>query len=206
VTQVPRVDSPTRLAKINAGAATKATPASPSVPSRISKTLAGGRRGRDVELAELGPAYCELPGAMRWTAIEAEVRKKMAALELEVGVDTATNLEALLAMHVLADAMRERDDHKVPIGTVEDWGNVDNDVLNFAWRAYEEVRAELDPVAVAMTADDMHAIAAAVKKKDPALLRTFGSMRLALFLASMEDPPPTSPIPSSPNTESPPES
>lgn len=205
---VPRVplDSRSRLAQHAGAASPKVAPAlPPPPPTKLSRVAAGGRRGRPVDLGPLGPAFIELLGAKRWQAIEVEVAREMKRLGAdEVAGDVTTNVLAELAMRVCAEAVRDPEDHGVAFGTLAEWQDLDSDLLNLAWRAYDDVRDELDPVAVAASPEVLHEIAAAVKKKDPALLKSYGCARLAAYLLSMESPPSTSSTPSSSNTESPP--
>lgn len=192
---------PSRLAQTLAGAATQAAPAS-SVSAPPLRTIAAGKRGEDVTLPVLGRVRIQLPGARRWQEIEADCRRELARLEVPSdGIQAATMWEAELAMRVLAEAVRDPDDHAVAFGTLEDWGGLDNDLISMAWHAFGDVRERLDPVSLPLTSDEMFAIAGAVKKKDPVLLRSYGVARLSLWLASMEFPPSTSPLPSSPSSD-----
>lgn len=165
--------------------------------------MVAGRRGEEVTLPVLGRVFVELPGARVWQEIEGAVRREMRRLEAPTeGIEGAAMREAELALRVLAAAVRDPDDHAVPFGSLEEWGAVDNDVINLAWQAFGDVRERLDPVSFPMSPDEMFAIAAVVKKKDPALLRTFGVVRLSLWLASMGDQLSISPTPSSPSLDS----
>ncbi len=197
----------TRLASKLAGVAAQATPA-PSQSTRLGKraTLTGAR-GEDVVLPELGRVYFELPGARCWQEVEAAVAAEMHRLGRgDLTLANAASYEVETALRVLAISAREPDDHSQAIGTLEQWGGLDNDVINIAWHAFGDVRERLDPISLEPSSDDMFAIAAAVKKKDARLLRTFGCVKLSAWLATTEEPQSTSPIPSSPSMDSPSES
>lgn len=184
----------------NAGEASpEATPA-----SRVSalRRAVAGRRGEEVTLPVLGRVFLELPGALAWQEIEAAVFRRLRELEAPDGIAGAAMREAELALRVLAASAKDPDDHAAPFGSLEEWGDLDNDLIGAAWHAFGDVRERLDPVAEDIGADDMVAIAFAVKKKDPVLLRTFGVVKLSRWLASMADQLSTSPTPSSPNTAS----
>lgn len=200
--------APTKLGSRNAGAASpQAAPASPLGPSPLARRrqIVGGRRGAPREIAGLGPTYIELPGSVRFAELESEAHKRAAELAGD-GADPmryAVAYETQLAIRVLAEAVRDPDDKAIPYGTLGEWGELDNDLLNAAWHTFGDVREELDPIERPITPDEMIAIGVAVKKKDPRLLRTYGVAKLSLWLASMGDPQSSSPQPSSPNTESP---
>ncbi len=199
--------STTKLGKLAAGAATQAAPALSSKPSPLARRreIVGGRRGAPRDLGPLGRAYIELPGAMQFAELEAEAHKEAVRLSGEDGVAMryAVAYESQLAFRVLAIAVRDPDDRAAAFGTLAEWGDLDPDLVNFAWHTFGDVREELDPIARPLTPDEAIEIGVAVKKKDPHLLRTYGVGKLSLWLASMVDPQSTSPLPSSPNTESP---
>lgn len=191
-----------RLGAKLAGGAAAAAPASP-VATHLARVVALGRRGEEVVLPVIGAVFMELPGARVWQSIEAEVRAELRRLEADPSdISSAAQYEAELAMRVLSVAAREPSDHAVAIGSIEEWGQVDNDVLNAAWQAFGDVRERLDPVGSTPTDDDLVAISAAVKKKDAMLLRTFGVVKLSHWLATTAELPSTSPIPTSSSTGS----
>ncbi len=184
-----------------AGAAHMATPASP-VSAPLSKILAAGRRGELVTLPHLGRAWIELPGAIAWEEIQITARRELAAAELELTVATAELLEMKLARHTLARAVRSPDDHAAPFGTLEEWGELDPDVINTCWQTFGDVRERLDPLSASLTDDELVTIELALKKKDGPLLRSFGIGKLSRYMLSMADRPPILQTPSSSDTES----
>jgi hypothetical protein len=184
-----------------AGAAPQAAPAS-SVSRPLTRTLASGRRGELVPLPFLGPAWIELPGAVAWEGIQIAARRELAEAGLEVEIGTADILELKLARHVLACAVRDPNDRTAPFGTLDEWGQLDADIINAAWQAFGDVRERLDPIAVGLTDDERTTIELGLKKKDGALLRSFGVAKLSSYLLSTAAPQSTSSTPSSPSTES----
>lgn len=194
------IDTPkqTRLAKLAAGASN--APAASSVSTPLAKRQAtNGRRGAERDLPYFGRVWIELPGARLWQETEIEIRRVMLASVGELSLVTAGNWEAERAMRVCAIAVRDPDDHAAPFGTLEQWGELDNDVIGPAWTAFGEVRDELDPLSQPLGEDDVLAISIAIKKKDVASLRKFDAVKLRAYLLSTESPPSTSPTPSSPS-------
>jgi hypothetical protein len=177
-------------------------PASEPSSTPLRGIVAAGKRGEEVVLPVLGRVWLELPGARQWQEIESEVRKEMRRLEVgDLHVGTAAQHETELALRVLAVAVRDPDRRDQRFGTLEEWGELDNDIVSVAWHAFGDVRERLDPVSQPLSNDEMLAVSAAVKKKDATLLRTFGVVRLSAWLATTGEPPSTSPIPSSSSTE-----
>lgn len=170
----------------------------------LRRLAVAGLRGEEVTLPILGRIYFELPGSREWQEIEAAVHREMKRLDfddLRISAN-AIHHQTELALRVLAASAKDPNNHDQPFATLDEWGELDNDLVSIAWLAFGDVRERLDPVEFALTTDDMFAIQAAVKKKDKELLRSFGLKKLSLFAASMDDPPPTSPPPSSLRSES----
>jgi hypothetical protein len=163
--------------------------------------LAAGRRGELVVLPHLGQAWIELPGALAWEETQIAARRELAAVELELTVGTAELLEMKLARHTLARSVRDPNDHAIPFGTLEEWGELDPDVINSTWQAFGDVRERLDPLSTPLSPADISMIDHANKKKDATLLRSFGIGKLSHYMLSTADRPPTSPLPSSSNSE-----
>lgn len=184
-----------------AGAAHMAAPASP-VSRPLTRTLAAGRRGELVMFAHLGQAWVELPGALAWEEVQIAARAELSAAKIELSIGTAELFEMKLARHTLARAVRSPADRGLPFGTLEEWGELDPDVINACWQTYGDVRERLDPMSLPLTDAERTAIEFALKKKDAALLRSFGISRLAAFMISTEDLQSTSQIPSSSSSDS----
>ncbi len=185
-----------------AGGALVAPPVSSVSATKLSRRIVAGRRGELVDLLALGRVFLELPGAVAWLEIEEQHRKAMGALFGELTIENAPLYELDHARRILAVAARDPDDRALAFGTIEEWGELDVDVINEAWQAFGDIRERLDPISQDLTSDDMVSISSAVKKKDAALLRTFGVAKLSAWLASMVDQPSTSQTPSSPNSDS----
>jgi hypothetical protein len=183
-----------------AGAASVVAPASPV--RALTRTLAAGRRGELVVLPHLGQAWVELPGAVAWEEVQITARRELAAAELELEITTAEVFEMKLARHTLARAVRDPNDHAVAFGTLEEWGELDPDVINSAWQVFGDVRERLDPMSLELSDNERATIEIAIKKKDGRLLRSFGITKLAIYMLSTDAPPPISQAPSSSNTES----
>lgn len=161
----------------------------------------GGRRGEIVTIPGLGTARIELLGAMESNAVEAEVIKAMAALGIERSVENAERWELERAWRTLSRAVRDQSDGAA-FGTPEEWGDLDNDMINAAWQTYGDVRERLDPLAVPLTDSERIAIETAAKKGAGQLLRTFGLAKLSDYILTTVVPPATSPPPSSSSSES----
>jgi hypothetical protein len=170
----------------------------------LSRAMPGGSRGEDVVLPLLGRVRIELVGETAKQEIEAAVYRAMRARELDLNIVTSERYEAERAVRTLAHACRDPDDatHTAPFGTLEQWGELDSDIIATAWQAYGDVRERLDPLETVLTEDERIAIEVAVKKKDARLLRSYGISKLSSWLASMDVPPSTSQPPSSPNSGS----
>lgn len=176
----------------------------PAVPptTRLAAIAAGGR-GEDLELPGLGPAHIELIGAREMSIIEAAVVRDMAELGLEQTTLNTGHYELARAVRTLASAVRDRDDHSKPFGTIDEWSALDPDRVAACWTTYGDVRERLDPMAHPLTEDEALMIDHALKKKDVTLLRSFGVARLSAWLVSTGAPQQTSPPPSSSSSESP---
>lgn len=170
--------------------------------SRLAAVVAGGH-GEDVDLPGLGPAFIELIGAREMTTIEAAVVRDMAELGLEQTTLTITQYELARATRTLAIAVRDRDDHSQPFGTLDEWGGLDPDRVGACWSVYGDVRERLDPLAHPLTEEEAMVIDRALKKKDATLLRSFGVAKLCAWLVTTGAPPSTSPQASSGSSDSP---
>ena len=165
--------------------------------SRLKRTVLSGRRGELVTVPVIGEVWIELVGHATVNQIEAEVWEAMRALGLELNPITVPTFEAERAARTLARAVREGepDSRDVTIGTVEEWKSLDPDVINVAWQAYGDVRERLDPLGVVISDTERSELEFALKKKDARLLRSFGVVKLAHYLATTADPPSSSPSP-----------
>lgn len=195
---------PSKLSQIIANGATAPGTASPTTGhgTKLGAILVNGRRGEDVDLGPvLGLQRIELLGVRDSQEVESLVHKALAALGIDLNVMTADRFEIERAYRTLARAVVDPVT-KVPIGSADEWAQLDNDVIVGAWHSYGDVRDRLDPLSQPMTDAQRLRIESAVKKKDATLLRTFGTVTLAAWLASTDVLPSTSPTPSSPSSDS----
>lgn len=172
-----------------------AAPASP-VSRPLSKVIAAGRRGELVTLPHLGRAWIELPGAVAWETAQIDARRELAAAELELNMGTAELFEMKLARMTLSRAVRDPDAHAEAFGTLDEWGELDADIINACWQTFGDVRERLDPMAIALTEPELVAIDLAFKKKDARLLRSFGIAKLSLYMLVLAERQSSSPTPS----------
>jgi hypothetical protein len=186
----------TKLGAIQNGAG------APAGRSKLAAMLAGGKRGETLEVPGLGRVRIELVGERASQEIEGDVYRELARLEIPLNAVTAERYELERAVRTLAVAVRDPDDHAQAFGTAKEWAELDNDLINSAWHAYGDVRLRLDPVSQPLDDDTRMLIAAAVKKKDDRLLRSFGTVLLSTWLASTDVQLSSSRKPSSSNSES----
>ena len=176
------------------GAAQQMKPATELV-SKLGMKISGGRRGEDVELpGDLGHARMSILGAREQQEVQAAAMARLNALGMAWS-DASHNLILEIALGTLARSVTDAEGK--PFGTLEEWGRVDSDRIVACWQLYGDIRERLDPLAGELDADEMALIAAAVKKKDGPSLRSFGVVKLSLWLRSMADLLSTSPPPSS---------
>lgn len=154
----------------------------------------GAQRGRDVEIPGLGRAFCQLVGQREAERVDLEVLELLREHDLALDVLTANRAESAKAVRTLAVAMRDPDDHAQPFGSLEEWQDLDEHLINAAWHTYGDVNELLDP----MTADHVapeHVVQIrdAVAKKDLTLLRSFGVHTLSSYLLFTAEQQPISP-------------
>ncbi len=167
-------------------------------PSLLAAARATCLRGELVTLPKFGKAWIELAGERAVTEIEGAVFAEMEALKLPpIGIN-ARSYESCRHRHTLARCVRSEANHEIPWGSVEEWGNVDSDLLIACAIVYADVRERLDPVGMdTLTQDDFDAIRIAIEKKNPILLRSYGVVALSIYVLTTASPLSTSPIPAS---------
>lgn len=174
--------------------------------SRLSAFVAdGARAGMEVELPKLGRAYIELIGSRVAQNIDQSAIK---SLHAELGDSVAGSfvggmLEFERAIRTLAEAVRDPDDHSKPFGTRGEWESLDAGAVNACWHVYGDVVEQLDPIDAPVTADELRTIRAAVEKKSPMLLRSFGVAKLSRYLLTTAEQLSASPTPSAGSGPSP---
>jgi hypothetical protein len=188
------LDKTTRLAKqIDARLVGAAKPPAEDELSKLGRFRALGSRGKLVTLPVLGPAWIELVSHDALNEIEGETWAEMERLRVPLAHVTSATFEADKTVRCLARAVRDPDDptHAKPFGTVEEWVQLDSDLVAAINLAYLDVRAELDPVGIAggewgeLSEDDRKAITSAVEKKNRMRLLSFGTVALSSYLLSM---------------------
>ena len=183
----------TLLAQKTAGAKAPASDA-----TLLGRAFPGGRRGELVTLPVLGKAWIELAGHETVNQIEGAVFCEMSRLGLEFSVATALTFEAERAARTLAATVRDPDDHSKAFGTIEEWLQIDSDLLNACNLVYGDVRDRLDPLGEGSTSEEDTALfLQALLKKSPATLRSFGVAKLSRLLLSGVVQPASSPTPPS---------
>lgn len=179
------------------------SPPARSPDTKLAKWRSTNQRGAHVTLPLLGRVWVELCGDAEVTRIESDVYKEMEALGLAATTLNALTYDACRTRLTLAWAVREEDRHEERFGTAEQWGEVDVDLLSACGIMYSTVREQLDPVGMpTLTSDDLDGIRLALEKKDPTTLRSFGIVKLSLYLLSTAGQPSTSPTPMSSSGES----
>jgi hypothetical protein len=174
-------------------------PGSAAAPaSRLGRILAGGAHVelRPLELPRgLGRAQVRLPSRREAELVDLAVADwlRQLATERELGeaelVGARMPINKRHALHTVAVAVRDPDDPALPFGSVEEWEQLDEEIVGVAYQAIEDLRAELDPLAGGLTEDEAAAIAEAIKKKDATLLFVVGLPKLVAWLLTTGDPP-----------------
>lgn len=158
------------------------------------------------------PAVMTLLPHYRATAIEGDVIEEMAARKIPLNETTELIWECERAVRYLAEAALDPDEVKAerfsPIGDLADWRGIDQDVIGDCWRMYTDVRTAYDPLATALTLEEILAIEEMIKKKEEPtdlrlrILRLIGVRRLSSYLLTLDGPPSRSASPISTPTES----
>ncbi len=144
-----------------------------------------------------------LVGRSEAMAITAETRRAFKTLGLideqgRVAGVAGDDWNAEIAVRYLAAAVRDPKDPGKPLATLEEWRECDDDQIESLWSEYRDMRERLDPLGdgnALMTDADVDIIRTAVKKKESALLMSFGSRKLATYLLTSAEEPAISPTP-----------
>lgn len=94
------------------------------------------------------------------------------------------------ALQFLAAAVRDPERPELPLASVDEWRQCDDDQIGAMWSRYQDFAAQYDPLASdELSEADMLAIAVAAKKKERLLLMAFGSSKLAAYVTTTVAPP-----------------
>jgi hypothetical protein len=191
-----------RLAEI--GARTPAV--TPAAKSRLAQLLETDLRGEEIDMPYVGRVWVELCPHDTTNEIEGATFAEMARVGLPPSGVTGLSYNGEQAKRVLAASVRELD-KVTPVGSLEDWGKIDDGVINACWLAYSDVQERLDPIGVdKLTESEVVLIDDALEKKNGTALRRFGAAKLSLYLLTTADRRTDSPTPPSPSGESSPAS
>lgn len=183
-----------RLGEHNARAAATSAATTAAAPTPVARFRQLGARGELVTLPLLGPAWIELAGHRTANEIEAATFAEMKRLGFDLALETALTFEAERNVRTLAACVRDPDDHNKPFGTLDEWRDLDTDLVAACNQIYGDVRVRLDPLgAESLSDDDRASIALALEKKSAMGLRYFGVAKLSLYLLAMASQPATSP-------------
>lgn len=189
----------TKLARALAGKS------SPTKAGKFAQAIAGARVYEPWSIPRLGiDCSITLVAHNRSQEIEGAVYARMAQLKLPLTPALESIYETHRAVLYAAEAIVDRETRE-PIGTADEWGLVDVDIIAEFWRAYGDVREAYDPVDMPLTDEELRWIVEGIKKKEPRLLRLCGSRRLSTFTLFLGDQLLSFLSPNSGATSSPPE-
>lgn len=178
-------------------------PPATNPPSKLSQiTLA---RGEEITLPVLGRVWMQVLGHNQCNLVEGGVIKAMKNHDIPLSSDMWVFTVALERnARMLAYAVRDPDDTSKLFGTVEEWLEMDDQLINACGIRYGEVRDRLDPLAPNFEVNPERAkeITELFKKKEKMSLLSFGIDELVSWLLSGVVQLSSSPTPSSTNTES----
>lgn len=178
-----------------------AAPAAASAPRvHMVEQVLGGRRFIAVTVPHTSPplqARLRLLTRAEVAQVRADCRRALA----EKGITAAAPgvLEGFaewrdeVIVRTVAAAMRALDRDE-PLGTVEEWSELNDVQILWCWETYQDHEATLDPFGnkgPALAEDDAREILAAAKAGDVGQLTSFGSYKLARFAITSAAPPPS---------------
>lgn len=165
--------------------------------------LVGARVHHDIVIPRTGiRAKLRLCSRSEISEARAEARRALEANGFPVDASAVTALGAgdewtyELAIRVLAVAVRDPSNVGLALASLEDWRECDDSQIAALGKMYEDLEAELDPLgdnSAPLTEADHAAIVNAAKKKERAVLMSFGSRKLSAFLLTSADQPASSP-------------
>lgn len=169
------------------------TGTAPPAAGELALAAVGARVHVDVDVPGVN-----VRGAMRLLSRreEAQMRHEARAACAAQGLpwpaaEASQEFHGELMVRTVAVAVRAPANVELALAPLEDWLELTDLQLYPLWVRYQDLEAELDPMRGELTAEDLAAIAAAAKKKDAILLRSYGSRKLAAFAITTVGPPST---------------
>lgn len=174
-------------------------PESAPVVERVKSVLEGAT---PIELDDVTIPRTTVVGRMRLVtrteamAIKAQLtaefsRKGLLSSTGQVFDVAAEDWRLELCARTMAAAVMDPVDPTNPLAPVEDWRALDDDQLSAVLDAYSDLRDRLDPLGeqAVLSESEVLMLRAASKKKDAAILRSFGLHRLVSFVITTADQP-----------------
>lgn len=131
----------------------------------------------------------EARGAARKVLKDNGIPTDIAQLNAPTVIDEWNNE---IAVQTLARAVRDPKDQRLQLAPIEDWREaLDDDQIAALYLEYKDLATRLDPIGSKgeLSPHELTAITQAAKKKDVDLLMSYGSLKLALFMATSDAPP-----------------
>lgn len=173
--------------------------------SKLAQATSGARVLHTFVIPRLNlTAVMTLCPHSRKEQIEGAVYATMGSLKLPFDRTTEWTYEANRATRTLAEVVLDADEVRAgrytPLGSLSDWDDLDEQIIEDCWRTYLDVVAANDPVAIELTPNETAFVEDMIGKKNGLGLRYFGIRRLVAFLLATDVPRSTSAIPTSMST------
>jgi hypothetical protein len=110
------------------------------------------------------------------------------AFDTQVTSLTVADWNLEIAVRHLAVAVRDPADETRPLAMIDHWLECDDEQIAALWEQYQDLRDQLDPLggdAAPLTEQELGELEAAAKKKDVAVLTSFGSRKLARYVTTL---------------------
>lgn len=185
---------------IPASALPKGDPAAAAPRASLLATRVGGApaRGEEAVLPVIGRVYIRLLGHTVSNQVEGATFGAMAEAKLPPIALHAWSYDIQRTARTLAQAARNPENPDEPMGPLEEWIVLDDDLLFACGQIYKDVKERLDPVgALFLAPDTADEITEAFKKKDASTLRSQGVALLVNWLLSGAVQLSSSPTPAS---------
>ncbi len=166
--------------------------------SRLGAILAGKTHEElvPIEIPRVGPAKLRLLRRHEQEAVDVAVATWAATVATEAGISVellsasgVLPLASRTSQEIMARAVRDPESPDNAFGTLEEWGNLDDQQLGYCEQQYAELRLRLDPFSVELAPLELEAITEAAKKKDEIRLFNFGASRLVAYVIATASPP-----------------